>query len=126
MQIEHFALNVAEPVAMAAWYVEHLGLRIAVGSDKPPYAHFLADANDDSAQPVMLEIYHNSAELVPDYAAWGPNRVHLAFVSQDPAADAARLIAAGASHVEDVPLAGGGLLVTLRDPWGLALQVVRR
>ena len=28
LNVEHVACNVAEPVAMAAWYVEHLGMRI--------------------------------------------------------------------------------------------------
>ena len=28
MDIEHFALNVPDPVAAAAWYVEHLGMRV--------------------------------------------------------------------------------------------------
>ena len=28
LNVEHVACNVAEPAAMAAWYVEHLGMRI--------------------------------------------------------------------------------------------------
>ena len=122
MRIEHFALNVADPVAMARWYVEHLGMRIALGSDKPPYGHFLAD----SAGQVMIELYHNPADPIPDYAAQPPARVHLAFISADPAGDSDRLLAAGAMRVEDVNLPDGGYIVTLRDPWGLPIQLVRR
>lgn len=139
MRIEHFALNVADPVGMARWYVEHLGMRIAVGSDEPPYGHFLADGSDgadsgdkdnadeaDGDGRAMIEVYHNPADAIPDYAAQPPARVHLAFVSADPAGDRDRLLAAGATYVEDVHLPDGGYLVTLRDPWGLAIQLARR
>jgi catechol 2,3-dioxygenase-like lactoylglutathione lyase family enzyme len=122
MKIEHFALNVADPVAMARWYVEHLGMRIAVGSNEPPYGHFLADGSGH----VMIEIYHNPADAIPDYAAHPPSRLHLAFTSADPAGDRDRLLAAGAAYVEDVHLPDGGYIVTLRDPWGLPLQLVKR
>jgi glyoxylase I family protein len=30
MKIEHIAFNVADPVAVAAWYAEHLGLTVVV------------------------------------------------------------------------------------------------
>jgi len=132
MRIEHFALNVAEPIAMARWYVEHLGMRIVVGSSEPPYGHFLADAGGAAAPDagpvthVMIEIYHNPADAIPHYAAQPPSRMHLAFTSADPAGDRDRLLAAGARHVEDVRLGDGGHVVTLRDPWGLPLQLVRR
>lgn len=128
MRIEHFALNVADPVGMARWYVENLGMRIAIGSNEPPYGHFLADGGDeaDAAGRAMIEIYHNPADPVPDYAAQSPSRVHLAFVSADPAGDSKKLLAAGATYVEDVHLPDGGYLVALRDPWGLAIQLARR
>jgi len=121
MKIEHLAINVAQPVAMARWYVQHMGMRAVVAGSEPPYGHFLAD--DAGA---MLEIYHNPSDPVPDYAAQPAARLHLAFLSSDPKADAARLIAAGASHAEDVALPDGGLIVTVRDPWGLPVQLVRR
>jgi catechol 2,3-dioxygenase-like lactoylglutathione lyase family enzyme len=122
MKIEHFALNVADPVGMARWYVEHLGMRIARGSNEPPYGHFLADDGEE----VMIEIYHNPADAIPDYAAQPPARMHLAFISADPAGDRDRLLAAGAAYVEEVHLPNGGYIVTLRDPWGLPLQLVKR
>ena len=43
MKIEHVALNVADPVAMARWYTEHLKLTVVKGMDTIPYTHFLAD-----------------------------------------------------------------------------------
>ena len=122
MEIEHVALNVPDPAAMARWYVEQLGMRVVVGNDSPPYAHFLAD----SAGHVMLEIYLNPPDDVPDYGARHQLQFHIAFVSSDPPADRRRLEAAGATFVEDIHLPDGGYLVTMRDPWGVPLQFVRR
>jgi len=122
LEIEHFAMNVPDPVGMARWYVEHLHMRVVRGMDRPPYTHFLAD----SAEDVMLEIYRNDAAPVPDYAARPPLVMHLAFTVSDPAAVRQRLIAAGATFVEDVHLPDGSYLVTLRDPWNLPIQFCRR
>ncbi len=122
MKIEHIAFNVADPVAVAAWYVEHLGLEIARHIPVPTQTHFL----QDDAGETVLEIYCNPPELVPDYAAMNPLHFHIAFVSAFPADDSARLIAAGASWVEEIKIPDGGHLVMLRDPWGLALQLCKR
>jgi glyoxylase I family protein len=118
MKIEHLALNVADPVAMAAWYCEHLGFEIARKSSGPSLAHFLRDP----ATGVMLEVYLNPADQVPDYPAMHPLLLHLAFVSEDMDGDLARLLAAGATLVSDQPLEGGGRVAMLRDPWGLCIQ----
>ena len=45
MDIEHLALNVPDPVGMAAWYVEHLGMRVLRKLDAAPFTHFLADGS---------------------------------------------------------------------------------
>ena len=45
MKLEHFALNVIDPVAMATWYVEHLGLTTVRQVADAPYTHFLADSS---------------------------------------------------------------------------------
>jgi hypothetical protein len=55
-----------------------------------------------------------------------PLILHLAFTSDDPAADAARLIDAGAALVGETRLDDGSLLIMIRDPWGLAIQLCRR
>ena len=122
MTIEHFALNVAEPVAMAAWYVEHLGFRIVRHVNNATHTHFLAD----SAGRGVVEIYCNPPDQVPDYAALDPLIVHIALVSENPEADRARLEAAGATFASEVRLPDGSLLTMLRDPWGLALQLCKR
>ena len=122
MRIEHIAFNVADPVAVAGWYDRHLGLKIVRHLPEPTQTHFLAD---DSGETV-IEIYCNPPEEVPDYAAMNPLLFHLAFVSASPEADRARLIAAGASAVDEITRPDGTHLIMLRDPWGLALQLCKR
>jgi glyoxylase I family protein len=122
MKLEHFALNVEDPRAMAAWYVQHLGMRAVRQMKDAPFTTFLAD---DSGR-IMVEIYLNPADDVPPYRTMNPLLVHLAFVSENPAEDKERLCAAGASQVTDQTLEDGSHLVMLRDPWGLALQLCKR
>ncbi len=123
LNVEHVACNVSDPVAMAAWYVEHLGMRVVRRIQAPPYIHFLADANGRA----VIEIYTNpTADPVPDYAAMHPMRFHLAFAAPDPDAARAALVAAGATFVDEQTLADGSRLLMLRDPWGLPLQLCKR
>lgn len=121
MKIEHIAFNVSDPVAIAAWYGEHFGLRIARHIPQPTQTHFLVDSD-----ATILELYCNPPENVPDYQAMDPLQLHLAFVSADPVADSARLIAGGATWASEVHLPDGSHLIMLRDPWGLALQLCKR
>ena len=122
MKIEHLALNVTDPSAMGMWYKENLGMQIVLGLDEPPYTHFLAD----DGGTVMMEIYHNQTAEVPDYPSRDPLVFHLAFVSDDPAADKVRLIAVGATELKDETLADGSVLLTVRDPWGIPVQLCKR
>lgn len=122
MKIEHVAFNVADPVAVADWYVTHLGLHIARHVPGPAQTHFLADDAGES----VIEIYNNPPDQVPDYAAMNPLLFHLAFVSESPSDDSTRLIAAGATLVDELNLPDGSHLMMLRDPWGLALQLCKR
>ncbi len=123
MKIEHTAFNVEDPLAMGRWYVEHLGLKVKRRTVDSPYAHFLAD---DSGT-VMIEIYGNKDAPLPDYRTMSPAELHLAFVSNDIEQDARRLIAAGATQVGDFDTApNGDHFAMLRDPWGLAIQLVKR
>jgi catechol 2,3-dioxygenase-like lactoylglutathione lyase family enzyme len=122
MKLEHVALLVADPAAMAAWYVEHLGMRVVRTGDAPGHARFLADAAGTS----VLEVYAGTLP-VPHYAAMDPLLLHVAFAPEDLSAARERLIAAGATPVGEVVVTqAGDQFAMLRDPWGLALQLARR
>ena len=123
MKLEHVALQIPDPLAAARWYVEHLGLVVKSRGVEPPYGHFLAD----DGETVMLELYSFADVPTPDYPAQEPRQLHLAFTSKDVAADVKRLVAAGATRVggpETTPK--GDEIAMLRDPWGVAVQLVKR
>ena len=121
MRLEHLALQVADPVAVADWYVQHLGCAVARAGGSPNLARFLA------AGPVLIEIYQSANAPAPDYPSMHPSQLHLAFVSENLKADRDRLLAAGARVADDYTTSpAGDELLMLRDPWGLALQLVKR
>ena len=122
MKFEHFALNVPDAAAMAAWYVEHLDMQIIRSIQEPPHMHFLADATGR----VVAEIYTNPIAPVPDYGNQHPLVVHVAFAVEDAAATRDALVAAGATILTDGTTDAGDHLVMLRDPWGVALQLCQR
>jgi hypothetical protein len=97
-------------------------MKIIRQAPTPPYIHFLADAREH----VVIEIYSNAADAVPDYPAMHPLRFHVAFKTDDPDADMAALTGAGATLVDQQTLPDGSRLVMLRDPWGLPLQLCKR
>ncbi len=122
MKFEHFGINVPDAVAMAKWYVENLDMKIVVGNDSAPYAHFLAD----STGRTIIEIYSNPDDPIPDYTAQHHLRFHIAFASEDPAAAKDKLIKAGASLVIDETTPDGSQVITLRDPWNIPFQLAKR
>ena len=123
MKLEHLALQVPDPAAMADWYVKHLGFSVARAGGPPAHARFLLERGG----AVMLEVYCNPNAQLPDYFAQDPLLLHLAFATDDPAQNSARLKDAGARLVDDVSRnPAGDELVMLRDPWGIALQLVKR
>lgn len=123
MKIEHVALNVPDALSMARWYCEHLGMTVKRKQMESPWAHFLVD----SAGTSMLELYQNAAAPIPDYPATDPLVLHIAFSSDDVRRDAERLIRAGATQVGDpLEAPNGDVLIMLRDPWGVAIQLAHR
>jgi catechol 2,3-dioxygenase-like lactoylglutathione lyase family enzyme len=122
MKFEHFALNVEDARASAQWYVNHLGLKLARSRADAPYTSFLAD---DTGR-VIFEVYSNLGAPVPDYASIHPLCFHIAFLADDPNATQMRLLAAGATPAYEETLPDGSLLIMVRDPWGVPLQLVRR
>lgn len=121
-KIEHIALNVSDPVAMATWYEEHLGFTVVRKLGPPQHTHFLGDHSG----AILLEIYNNPPQAVPDYPSMDPLQLHLALISQDPDADKKMLMQGGATFVEEISTPDGSHLVMLRDPWGLPLQLCKR
>jgi catechol-2,3-dioxygenase len=122
MKLEHFALNVEDPISMASWYAEHLGMEVVKQMEDAPFTTFLRD----DSKTVLIEIYKNPAAEIPPYREMNPLLVHLAFVSEDPSAEKNRLQEAGATLVSDHQLNDGSHLVMMRDPWGLAIQFCKR
>lgn len=119
-RFEHLAFNVKDMESMAEWYCKHLGMK-RVGY-VPGAKVFLADQQD----VVVFELYSNSAQPLFDLGGTASATMHLAFVVEDLDASIAALGAAGAT-VESPPTpAGDDTLTMLRDPFGLALQLVRR
>ena len=123
MNIEHIALNVPDPVGMAAWYVEHLGLRVLRKQEQTPFTHFLADA----AGRVVLELYCHAKAALPNYASFDPLTLHIAFTADDVAAERQRLLDAGAAAAGDIVTTEAGDVMTfVRDPWSVTIQLVKR
>ncbi len=123
VRLEHVGLNVADPIKAAQWYVANLGMKVLREAPAPANTRFLGDA----AGNMMLEIYHNPPEAVPNYAAMDPLLLHVAFMVEDVEAMRSKLLAAGATAVGEVTTTpAGDKLAMLRDPWGLAIQFVHR
>jgi glyoxylase I family protein len=118
---EHLALNVRDQKAVEDWYVENLGFTVV--RRYPAGASFLAD----SAGRIVFELY--SRDDVPYFDGEGTHSltVHIAYECQDVEGTAKALLSAGAT--EDIPLAtspDGDVLIILRDPFGITIQLIDR
>lgn len=122
MIFEHFALNVPDARAMSRWYVQHLGFAIARSREDAPHTHFLADGTGR----VVVELYTNPAAKITDFAAAHPLSFHFAVVTQAARDERARLEKAGATFFVEDALADGSVLIMMRDPWGVPLQLCQR
>ena len=114
MKLEHIGFNVAEPQKVMDWWCANLGFT-------QTHPAFVVDSTGQMA----IEFYRNDAAPIPDYTAISPLTLHIAFLSEDVDADAARLVAAGATLLETVHKPGFNMAM-LRDPFGLAIQFVTR
>jgi glyoxylase I family protein len=121
--IEHVAWQVRDPAAVADWYVKNLNFRIVRHGDAESRTHFLADA----CGRVVVEIYNNPAAHVPDYPSIHFLQLHIAFTVDDPAATRDAMLAAGATIAEELRTTpAGDQLLMMRDPFGFAIQFVKR
>lgn len=120
--LEHFAIDVADPVATAAWWCENLGFTITRQKDDETHTTFIVDASGR----IAIELYRARTQPVaPDYASMDPLTLHIGFSSKDVDADIERLTKAGATLVvhEQSPGFDGAMM---RDPSGIAIQFVKR
>ena len=123
IRLEHVAINVEDPAAMAKWYCENLGMKIVRKGPSPVNMRFISDAGGN----MMLELYNNPPDEVPDYPSMNPLSLHIAFMVDDVKAITRKLIAAGATIAVDVNTTpAGDELVILRDPWGVPIQFLNR
>jgi len=123
IRLEHVAINVEDPVEMAKWYCENLGMKIVRKGPEPVNMHFISDAGGN----MMLEIYHNPPDAVPNYRSMNPLSLHIAFMVDDVEKTRRRLVAAGATIATDITVTDSGdKLVMLRDPWGVPIQFLKR
>lgn len=121
-RLEHFAINVADPLAVTVWWCEHLGFILARRGPAPAFTTFLRDPQTG----VMIEIYRQTSAAIPDYAAADPLTLHVAFATESAEADKTRLLAAGATCLSDATLEDGTRLLMLRDPFGICIQFCQR
>jgi len=123
IRLEHVAINVEDPVSMAKWYGRNLGMKLVRKGPPPINMHFISDAGGN----MMLEIYNNPPDAVPDYTSMDPLLLHIAFMVDDVKSIREKLIAAGATAVGEVTVTSSGdELAMLRVPWGVAIQFVKR
>ena len=118
--IEHIALEVEDPASMVKWWTENLGFRVTLA--RPTGSTFI----EDESGRVAFELYRPSeGRRAPDYRNMPILQLHFGLFSDDVDADVRRLVAAGATEVakDEAPGLKG---VTLRDPNGIAFQVMRR
>jgi glyoxylase I family protein len=124
LTVEHVAWQAQDPVAVADWYVKHLGFRVVRKNENDPArTHIIADA----AAKCVVEIYNNPAASVLDYKDMHFLQLHLAFRVDDPAATRDQLLKAGCTVAEDVRTTpAGDTLCMMRDPFGFAIQLCKR
>lgn len=123
IRLEHVAINVENPVEMAKWYCENLGMKIVREGPPPVNMRFISDAGGN----MMLEVYHNPPDAVPDYALMDPLMLHIAFMVDDVEGTCRKLVAAGATVASEMIVTDSGdELAMLRDPWGVSIQFLKR
>ena len=73
-----------------------------------------------------MELYTNSDAPIPDYVNMNQFTLHVAFAVEDAAAVRDRLVTAGATLIDESGSMESSILVFLRDPWGVTLQLCQR
>ena len=123
MRIEHIALNIENVPETVKWYTENLGMEVVRKVNNAEQMTFIGD----SGRSTIIELYCNRKAPIPNYREMDPLVLHIAFTVSDIQAERDRLVEAGATVVEDVYTSPQkDQLAMLRDPWGIAIQLVQR
>ena len=115
--IKHVEFVVQDPEAMVKWYSKHLGLReIRRGGGGDIFV-------SDESGGTVLQLEDGK----PDYGPRDAQEIHLAFKAEDVPELCGRLREAGAEMEGEIVMTDDGdEMALLRDPWGLAFQVLKR
>jgi uncharacterized glyoxalase superfamily protein PhnB len=120
---EHFALNVAAPLAMVQWYTRNLQMKVKRQGGPPTHTTFIADVTGH----IMLELFCNTNFPMLNLRQLHPMTLHLAIMTDDIAGTKRALLEVGAVVAEDIArIPTGDKVLMMRDPWGFALQFVQR
>jgi uncharacterized glyoxalase superfamily protein PhnB len=122
-RFEHIAINVEDPIAMADWYCKNLDMKVKFEGDPPNNISFISD----SYCRMMFELYENENAAKSDFNSMDMVTLHIAFMVDDVKGTCDRLIEAGAKMDKELTVNDSGdEIATLRDPWGLPIQFVKR
>lgn len=123
LRFEHLAANVADPIKVAEWYKENLGLKLMRKTGLPTNTRFMADPDGN----MMFEFFYNAAAPLFDASEYDHESFHMAFSVPDIDAILEKVIKSGVDVVDYVKKTSSrnGIL-NLRDPWGLPIQFVQR
>jgi catechol 2,3-dioxygenase-like lactoylglutathione lyase family enzyme len=120
---EHFAINLPDPVEVAKWLVENMGMKIIRQGGAPAYTTFIADENEN----MMFELFNNVNYPSMDFKNTSYMALHIAFMVNDMNAVKTKLLSAGATIAEDLnTTANGTQVLVLRGPDGLPFQFIKR
>ena len=123
MRLEHVAILVDDPNAVADWYCKNLDMKLVRQGPEPVLMTFVSDHDGN----IMFEFYKHADVPTPDYGSMNPLILHIAFYSDDVEATRKKLLAAGATAEGEITVTpAGDTLAMHRDPFGLALQVLCR
>ena len=122
MIFEHFAINVPDPLAIANWYVNNVGLTIVRQQTQAPFITFLADKTGR----VIMELYYRPEQTIMNFRGQHSLTFHFAMETSNAETEKNRLLQMGATFFEEQQLNDGSHLVILRDPWGICLQICQR
>jgi uncharacterized glyoxalase superfamily protein PhnB len=123
IRFEHLALNVPDPQKIANWYCQNLGYKIMRKGGAPNFTTFISDAGEH----IMMELTVNHQYPLIDFSGINHACLHFAFVVDDVRSVRNALIAAGATLAEELRETNtGDQVLVLRDPWGFAIQFIKR